>query len=307
MDKRYKLLISNKNIYKEVELAPDAREVRVGTNVDCEIRLRKEFFFEQVELYFIKNGDSWSVHCSDNLYLSLGDSRKLITKTLAHGDLFEVKYQNSDNSVVHVEFLIDFDYEQKIYDRRIDVSGRETINIGGGKSCDITFTDDYIKGDFFSINKVGKTLWVVDNKSQYGVNLNGNRIFGKAELKDYDFISFGAFSFMYCRGQLFTDSHKCGVTHLTFVDLAEGNGKYEYPKFIRNPRIKMAITKDKIPVLDPPAEPKKPESNILMQLLPAVAMLALTVILRSSMGGSSNMSFVLLSAASMGIGIVTSV
>ena len=75
---RYKITLSSNTVYKEIELAPDAQQVKVGTGVDCDIRLRKEFFFGQIELLFVKNGNEWSVHCSDNLYLTVGDIRKLM-------------------------------------------------------------------------------------------------------------------------------------------------------------------------------------------------------------------------------------
>ena len=82
MKSRYKVIISCKNIYKEVELSPDASEVKVGTSIECDVRLRKDLFFGGVELQFVKNGKEWTVLCSDNLYLTVGDIRKLITKTL---------------------------------------------------------------------------------------------------------------------------------------------------------------------------------------------------------------------------------
>ena len=91
---RYKITLSSNTVYKEIELAPDAQQVKVGTGVDCDIRLRKELFFGQIELLFVKNGKEWSVHCSDNLYLTVGDIRKLMTKNLVHGDVLEIKYEN---------------------------------------------------------------------------------------------------------------------------------------------------------------------------------------------------------------------
>ena len=45
---RYKITLSSNTIYKEIELAPDAQQFKVGTGVDCDIRLRKEFFFGQI-------------------------------------------------------------------------------------------------------------------------------------------------------------------------------------------------------------------------------------------------------------------
>lgn len=43
MKSRYKVIISCKNIYKEVELSPDASEVKVGTSIECDVRLRQRF------------------------------------------------------------------------------------------------------------------------------------------------------------------------------------------------------------------------------------------------------------------------
>ena len=103
---RYKVTLTSNTIYKEIELASDMQQVKVGTGVDCDVRLRKELFFGQIELVFAKNGDSWAVSCSDNMYLTVGDIRKLMTKKLVHGDVLEIKYQESDNLVFTLEFLI---------------------------------------------------------------------------------------------------------------------------------------------------------------------------------------------------------
>lgn len=69
--------------------------------------------------------------------------------------------------------------------------------------------------------------------------------------------------------------------------------------------MKSVIPTEKVPILNPPGEPSKPKGNLIMQLMPALAMLAATVVLRGLMS-SSNSSFVLFSAFTMGIGIITS-
>ena len=79
---RYRVTLSSNTVYKEIELASDMQQVKVGTGVDCDVRLRKELFFGQIELVFAKNGDDWAVSCSDNMYLTVGDIRKLMTKSL---------------------------------------------------------------------------------------------------------------------------------------------------------------------------------------------------------------------------------
>ncbi len=99
-------------------------ELRLGTTMECDVRLRKELFFGHVILSFVRNQDIWNVFCSDNLYLTLGDVRKLITRQLQHGDELLVKYQNTDNELFRLSFMIDFEYEEKDYNRVIDLAGK---------------------------------------------------------------------------------------------------------------------------------------------------------------------------------------
>ena len=48
MDNRYKVIISNKNLYKEIELTADTEELKVGTGIDCGVRLYKDLFFGRI-------------------------------------------------------------------------------------------------------------------------------------------------------------------------------------------------------------------------------------------------------------------
>lgn len=137
VNNRYKIILSNNNLYKEVELTHDLLQMKVGTDVDCDIRLRKDFFFERIELLFVNHESEWSVYCSDNLYLTAGDVRKFVTITLSHGDIFEVKYQNTDNFVFRLEFLMDFDTGKKRYDDCIDISNVNRLRIGTSETDDI--------------------------------------------------------------------------------------------------------------------------------------------------------------------------
>ena len=170
---RYKITLSSNTIYKEIELAPDAQQVKVGTGIDCDIRLRKELFFGQIELLFVKNGSDWSVHCSDNLYLTVGDIRKLVTKKLIHGDILEIKYQESVNLVFTMDFLIDLDDGKKKYERVIDVSGASTLTIGSSTNCDIVIGGEYIKDDAIALNKKTEGFIVNIKNTNYGVYING--------------------------------------------------------------------------------------------------------------------------------------
>ena len=89
---------------------------------------------------------SGGVYCSDNLYLTVGDIRKLMTKNLVHGDLVKVQYQESGNVVFSLEFLIDFDDGKKKYERIIDAQGISTITIGSDPSNTIVLIARSSKG-----------------------------------------------------------------------------------------------------------------------------------------------------------------
>ena len=189
MENRYKIILSGRNLYKEIELPPDAQQVKVGTGIDCDVRLRKELFFGKIELLFAKHNNSWAVHCSDNLYLSLGDIRKLMTQNLTHGDSLEVKYQESDNFLFSIDFLIDFDDGKKKYERIIDLSGVSQFSIGSQSNANIVIGGDYVSNDLIVLSKNGNTFSVTINQTTYGVYINGKKAKTNDILSNGDFLS----------------------------------------------------------------------------------------------------------------------
>ena len=106
---KYKIIISNKNIYEESELPLDAKVYRVGTSIESDYRLYRDTLFEDVCLDFSNNDGKWTIMCSDNIYITVGDTKRLLTKTLEHGEIFYVKYQESNNDAFSVEFMVEFD------------------------------------------------------------------------------------------------------------------------------------------------------------------------------------------------------
>lgn len=306
MNSRYKVIISGKNIYKEVELSPEVSMLRVGTGIECDVRLRKELFFGGVELQFVRNGRDWTVLCSDNVYLTVGDIRKLVTKTLKHGDLFEVKYQDSDIEVFNLSFILDFDYENKKYDAEIDISGREQVIIGGTPNSDIYIADENIGADRIILNVKSGEVLVIDDNSQYGVCVNGSRILKQKYIADFDFFSIANFSFYYKNGRLYTNiNEKIRLNGLKSRSLKFQTSHFEYPDFIRNTRVEYCIPEAEIEIKQPLPKPQKSKKNLIFSLIPSIVMLVLMVVMRGILGGGG--TFVIYSACSMGIGIAMSV
>lgn len=300
MDNRYKITLSNDHIYKEIELAPDAHRIKVGTQVDCDVRLRKDMFFDQIELTFVKTGTDWAVHCSDSLYLTVGDIRKLVTKKLAHGDSLQVKYQESDHFVFTLDFVIDFDDGKKKYERVINLAGRSAVTIGCANSNNIVLGSSYVKNDEVCLRK-DKTGYVLDVKSTtYGAYINGKKAKTGDVLHNGDFLSLSDYFFYLKDECLWTEIRSdLSVKGLNFADKPFNPS---YPKFKRNTRVKTVISDEKIEVLDPPAKPQKQRTNIFLQLLPSLGMM-LTAGLMASMGSS----MIWFSLISGGIAILTAV
>lgn len=297
---RYKVTLTSNTIYKEIELASDMQQVKVGTGVDCDVRLRKELFFGQIELVFAKNGDSWAVSCSDNMYLTVGDIRKLMTKKLVHGDVLEIKYQESDNLVFTLEFLIDFDDGKKKYERIIDVSGVNFVTIGASRDCNIEISGEFVKNDSLVLSKNTEGFVVDIQNTTYGVYINGKKAKSKAIIKDGDFLSLTDYFFYFKDSKIWTQIRpEMKINSLGFLDTLS---KGEYPKFNRNTRIKTVVCKDDIEILDPPAAPQKPKNNLLTRILPSMGMLIAAGVM-AFFGGA----MIIMSVISAGMAIFTSV
>lgn len=301
MESRYKIVISSRNLYKEIELAPNAQQLRVGTGTECDVRLHKDLFFEQVELVFVKNDGNWTVICSDNLYLTVGkgDIRKLMTKNLSHGDSFEVKYQNADNLVFDVDFLIDFDNGRTKYDRAIRVGTATTITIGAG-SANIVLSSTYAKNDSIELVRQDDGYVLNIKHTTYGIYHNGKKATTGEVIKVGDFLSVADY-FFYFKGELlWTESRSdIAIKSLTYYDLPERNS---YPKFNRNTRVKIALSNEPVEVLDPPAKPQKPKSNIVTKLLPSMGMLLASGVM-AFMGGT----MIIMSLISCSMAILTTI
>lgn len=296
MESRYKIILSNNNLYKEIELSPDMQYARVGTAVECDYRLHKHLFFGQIELFFTRTEDGWSVLCSDNLYITVGDVRKLATKQLVHGDILEVHYQDSDIVSFTMEFLYDFDNGKYKYERIIDVNGCTTFSMGTSSNCNLVLKSDYLKNDYIEfIMQEGCLVARVQNTT-HGLYHNGQKAGASVKISNGDFFSLSDFFFYYKNSQIWTDIRQGLIINgLNYLDRPMVS---HYPKFKRNARIRAIVEDEKIEILDPPAKPQKPKNNIVSRLIPSIVM----VVAGLAMAFIS--PFMLISS---GLGVVTAI
>lgn len=299
MEYGYVVKISNNNVYKEIQLTGDMTQVKVGCDLDCEVRFYKELFFENFKLLLFQKEGAWHIYCSDNIYIDTGDLRKLLTKKLSHGDQFAIKYNSSESEVFKVEFLYDFDNEVKDYDRYIDIHRNNHFVIGNSAAADIVIESPYVQGDNIELKRMGEGYILKINKTKFGIYHNGKKAKDGEFIADGDFFSIADFSFYYKKGQLRTSKNVRTNTFGYFDEI----DKNTYPKFNRSTRVKQVVDDEKIEVLDPPAIPQKPKNNLLTRLLPSFVMVAAAII----MGVMSGRGMILFSVISGLMGIVTGI
>ena len=129
MDFQYKLIVGNQTFYKEFEIPAELERVKLGSKSNCEFRLNSDFFFEDIEISLEKK-ENWNILCSDNLYISRGDVRKLLFSELTHDDVVNICYVNSGEVAFEIRFLIDFGSDGTDYSLKIDLSQIFGIFIG---------------------------------------------------------------------------------------------------------------------------------------------------------------------------------
>ena len=173
MENRYKIILSGNQIYKEAELPADMERVTVGTGIDCTVRLRRDLFFESIQIEFVKESGGWRATCSDNIYFTEGDIRKYMTRKVIHGDTLEVRYQESEGLVFRIDFQIDFDSGSHRCERMINLDRYQTISIGNNSAYEIALSGVYAKREFVRLTR-GQGGWTLEvMNSEYGVYHNG--------------------------------------------------------------------------------------------------------------------------------------
>lgn len=206
MDNKYKIVISGKGIYREHVLsANDNNLIKVGTNKGCQVRFKKERFFESFEFELINTKRGWQLNCSDSVYFTIDGVMKLYNKELEHGDEIIVKYQNYNGELFKLNFFIDFDSVTKNYDRVIDLKDIKKLTIGGSEENHIFIDDSLYKQGTVTLSCEEGDYYLKDNNTKYGVYINTEKIKEKKKLNNYDFFIIVGHYFYLKDHKLYTD------------------------------------------------------------------------------------------------------
>ena len=63
MNNKYKIIIYNKKIYREIELPETVSKYKIGTTIDCDYRLYRDCFFDDIVLNLQKINSQWNLMC----------------------------------------------------------------------------------------------------------------------------------------------------------------------------------------------------------------------------------------------------
>lgn len=305
MNHPYKIIVSNKIVYREFKLPRETEQVKLGTNVSCEFRLNPDSFFEGLEIELKRKEGTWSLVCREGVYLSKGDLRKLMSAELSHGDVWWLRYTSSGDTALELRFLIDFEARIPDYRYAVSLRGRSQLTIGDDPAMDLVLDSPFSRNNKLRIRRDEGGFILEEIQSAFGVCRNGRQMQGEELLEDCDFISVADASFYYKEDLLYFDGRGIRAQGCKFMETTP-HSSFPYPLFVRNTRVQSRIEEEPIPILDPSAVPTRPELNLATTLMPALVMFALVVVLRgilSTTGGT----FVLFSICSMGVGVATSI
>ncbi|MGL4655773.1 MAG: type VII secretion protein EssC [Sarcina sp.] len=303
---KYKIIISGNGLYRECSISDDDEiGLKIGNKKGCNIRFRKDLFFDEFELEIVKNNNSWNITSDGSVYYTTDGVIKLYNKNLSHGDELIVKYANYNQEILKISFFIDFDMIEKKYNREIEIGAYENIRIGGDESSDIWLKDELLQECNVIIERKKGVYKVKDVNSRYGIYINAKKINEIAEIHDKDFIVIVGYYFYFNNGKLYTeDNDSMEIRNIRYKNIISKNS-FKYPKFNRSTRIKYKELDEKIDILLPEKLKEKPKNRLVLTLIPALMTLMLTIVLRGIMGGGG--TFVIFSVCTMTLGIIMSI
>ncbi len=302
---QYKLIVYNKALYKEYEIDADTERVRIGTSSNCEFRLSKDSFFSDFSIELKRIDDIWYMDCDERIYFNRDDMIKRYSTELSHGDVISVCYGDNGNKAFDIRFVIDFNAKNTDYNWCVELGDR--LEISSEETGDIILHSHFGEEAKLLITKHEADYYVDVLKTTYGVQKNISFVEKKEKISDYDFISVGEFQFFYKDGKLYFDLENISASKCEVRKVVSQTSDFAYPLFNRNTRVKNELNTNDIEVLDPPAEPKKPQNNFVMHLIPAIVMLVLVIVIRGYMNSRSNSSYIIFSVCTMSMGIITSI
>lgn len=308
-EQSYILTIQNADVFKEVDVSGQTPFLKIGTLQDCDVRLKGELFPIPVAVDLRLGEGGWSISCGDGLTLSSPAAQNCREALIGHGDIFRLLRQGDE--LLTLSFSYNFTAGLGAFDTILDIRGRTQLLIGDHPSAQIGLGSGYAKGEYLTLTAAQGGRFTLDVSHAADATLNGVRQLASCSVGEYDFIGIADYSFYLKNQLLYTHGRlDLALRGISSQPLREETAAFCYPKLNRSPRMRYVFDREPIEILNPPAKPAKPKDNLVLQLSPALAMLAVTFLTRSGIIGgarSNNLSFLIFSVATMAVGIFTTI
>lgn len=310
-EQQYILTIQNGDVFKEVDVSGQTPSLKIGTLQDCEVRLKGELFPVPISLALRLGEDGWRLSCGQGLCLSSSSVQDCGEALIGHGDILRLCRQGERQELLTLSFSYNFTAGLGEFDTILDIRGQSRILIGNHPAAQIQLASGYIGEEYLILSAAQNGRYALDVSNAADATLNGVRQLSSCTVGEFDFIGIADYSFYLKNQLLYTQGRKdLTIRGIPSQPLREETAAFCYPKLNRSPRMEYVFDREPIEILNPPGKPSKPRDNLVLQLSPALAMLAVTFLTRSGLiGGSrpSNLSFLLFSVATMTVGIFTTV
>lgn len=302
----YRIIITNQSFYKEVMLQDIKKHVSLGTDKNCDIRLYKSQFLQEIMIVFYEQDQVWYVSCQKGVYFIQDSIFKEYQKKIRHGDLLIFKYMDLGQFLFQVEVWDESTASHIPYNLKVLFKEEQVIYIGGMQDCHIKLKDPILKNNKITLVKIKDHYLLVGDSTHFGLFVNGKIIKEKVELQDMDFFFLAGYSFCYHNNCLYiASSSPIAVTDSIIIEKIHQESFLTYPNFLQSPRMQDSIVKDPILLLTPSTNPKRPKQHILLKIIPIFFMLFLSLFLKHFFVSSGTRSFLLFSLSSMMLGILT--
>ncbi len=293
---KYKITIYNSKIYKEIVVEDNFEGLLIGTERNCQVKLLAEDFAREFVFTIKNNSGVLELSSTNEILFAEEDGNQKDTAILRIGSVVKAAFADDGSELLNLECAVDFDAVPDNYNLVINISGQNSISIGGGKSCTIRFFDREIRDGYVVLNRTNGGFIVDDSHLEYGSTINGILNNGSAILKSKDFLGIYGYSF-FLDGEYIYTSDKNGIATQYKSQLLEvSNIHFQYPQYIRSVRQSYVLPEEKIEVLPPKAKQGDDQKNLFMILLPSIMMICVMVVVRGLVMGS-NMAMVLMFVA----------
>ena len=106
---------------------------------------------------------------------------------------------------------------------------------------------------------------------------------------DYDIITVLNHRFLFFDNYIYTLSEGITVNNqqLLIFPVESNENQFKYPKFNRSTRIEYRLPDEEINILYPEKKPSPPTGQLIASIIPALAMIVLTIVIRGILAGGS--------------------